>query len=496
MRPIAHRTLQEAVSLRWLAGLAALVLIAAGLVSCGGSNSVSLVSGNGTGTVHVSLTDPPSCAPPNGPYEHVWVTIRSVQANMSTNAGDNDPTWQELAPQLNTQPKQIDLFSLGGNGCLLATLGSNNALPAGTYQQIRLLLVPNDGGNGPLPLINECAGHGYNCVVSSTDGPHELLLSSQANTGLKIPPGQIVGGPITVAAGQSIDLNIDFNACSSIVKQGNDQYRLKPALTAGQVGTTNSISGQVVDSVTNLPLASGSTVLVALEQLNGSGTDVILEQTAADPTGHFNFCPLPQGTVFDIVAVGIDGNGDAYNATLVAGVPAGTNLESPIPLDKETSSPAGPTTFQGFVTATTGSGAATIDASVSALQTVTVNSAMRDVTIPAENIPNETASIQNISVESDTDCPANPPANANCAQYTLVEPASNPRVGSFSAGTINYDVPAPGNVLYSIRALASSGDIPACSPSTQTTNLDSSATQLKAVAGSTVPVARIDFSGC
>jgi Domain of unknown function (DUF4382) len=130
---------------------------------------------------------------------------------------------------------------------LLTALGSNAALRVGAYQQIRLLLVPNDGGGSLLPVSNASAGQGFNCVfLHAVNTPVELQLSSPANTGLKIPPGQVVGGPITVAAGKDVDLNIDFNACASIIEQGNGPFRLKPVLTAGQVSTNNTgISWQV-----------------------------------------------------------------------------------------------------------------------------------------------------------------------------------------------------------------------------------------------------------
>ena len=71
---------------------------------------------------------------------------------------------------LNTQPKQtkqIDLFSAAPNTCLLTALGSNAALRVGAYQQIRLLLVPNDGGGSLLPVSNASAGQGFNLRVSS-----------------------------------------------------------------------------------------------------------------------------------------------------------------------------------------------------------------------------------------------------------------------------------------------------------------------------------------
>jgi hypothetical protein len=429
----------------------------------------------------------------------VYVTIRSVQAHTSATADDNSGGWQELTPQLNAQPKQIDLFAAASNTCLLTALGSNTALPVGSYQQIRLLLVPNDGGGGPLPNTNACAGQGFNCVfLHGVNTPVELQLSSQANTGLKIPPGQIAGGPITVAAGQDVDLNIDFNACASIIEQGNGPFRLKPVLTAGQVSTNNTgISGQVVDQVTLQPIPAGvnGAVLVALEQQDSTGTDVIFEQTVADPNGNFNFCPLPSGATFDVVAVAINGAGVAFNATVAVGVSGGTNLGK-LPLAPEAGTSTGPTMFQGFVTAKSGSAAATIDASVSALQTISIgNNLTRDVTIPAEG-----TSSASLSVSSSVACPSGAPSNSNCAEYTLVEPASNPRVGIFSAGTIpSYSISAATPVLYRIRANAAvplSGGSSDCVPSLVITSQDASSNPLKALAGTTVPVKEIDFSGC
>ena len=473
----------------WTGSLIMIVAFAVALVSCGGSGS--LMSNGGTGTVHVSITDPPSCKVPNGGFQHVFVTIRSVQAHTSATADDNSPGWQELAPQLNSEPMQIDLLSTGQTACLLVTLGSNTALPAGTYQQIRLLLVPNDGGGGPVPSTNACGNQGFNCLVLQDGSSHELQLSSQANTGLKIPPGQVEGGPITVKPGQDVDLNIDFNACASIIQQGNGEFRLKPVLKAEQVSTNSTgISGQVVDSVTMQPIAGG-TVLVALEQQDASQSDVIFEESAADSSGNFNFCPLPTGATFDVVVVGVNAAGVAYNATVAVGVPGGTNL-GVIPLVAEA---GGPVTFQGFVTASAGSAAAAIDTSVSALQTFTLpGGAMLTATIPAEG-----NSTSDISLESISDCPVMAPPNSNCSQYTLIEPASNPSVGIFSAGKITYSTPVPGDVLYSIGAsafLPLSGGATDCVPPAKTTSMDTNGNALKALSDTTVTPKEIAFAGC
>src|SRR4029077_1002782 len=361
--------------------LVALVAAALTLVTCGKTTIVSQVN-NGMATVNVSISDPPSCSPPTGNFKSVFITIRSVQAHISSTADDNSPGWVELVPELNAQPVQVDLLNLPANGaCLLKQLGSNTSLPAGDYQQIRLLLVGN-ASSGAVPMSNACAtlGQVFNCVVTSNNNPSELQLSSQANTGLKIPPGQVVGGPIHVAAGQSVDINVDFNACNSIIQEGNGKFRLKPTLTAGVVSTnTTGISGQVTDSVTSQPIVGAT---VALENSDMSGTDRIFMEAVTDSGGHFSFCPLPMGAVFDGVVDAVASSGTAYNATVVINVPGGTNVGS-LPLVAETGTPNGPATIQGIVTALHGTAGANIDVSTSALQSVSLpGGATRSVTIP------------------------------------------------------------------------------------------------------------------
>lgn len=478
-----------------LALLALLVVAALSLVTCGKTTIMSQVN-NGMGTVNLSISDPPSCSPPAGSFKSVFITIRSVQAHISATADDTTPGWVELVPQLNTQPVQLDLLNLPANGaCLLKTLGSNASMPAGDYQQIRLLLVGDNPGSGAVPSTNSCStlGQVFNCVVDSQNNITELQLSSQANTGLKIPPGQVVGGPIHVGTGQSVDINIDFNACASIIREGNGGFRLKPVLTAGVVSTnTTGISGQVVDSVTLKPIAGAA---VALENLDKSGTDRIFMEAVTDSTGRFSFCPLPMGSVFDLVADAVNSSGTAYNATVVVNVPGGTNVGA-VPLVAETGTTTGPATIQGMVTAVNGTTGANVDAATSALQSVSVSGgAPFLVTIPL--LP---GSVPNVAVESATPCPGTGVASgAFCAPYTLVVPASNPEVGSFVAGKITFTAPAGGDVLYTVEADATkpmSGGTTICSPSSQTTNLNSSGTPLKVTAGAMATAKELDFSGC
>src|SRR5579875_1879485 len=226
-----------------------LLLTALWMVSCsggmGGSGSSSQMQT--TGSVTTSISDPPTCLPPNGSLSHVWGTITKVEANISSAAGPNDSGWVTLV-DLSSNPKQIDLLSLASTTCLLTQLGSSTGLTPGNYQQIRMILLSNSPASGQaVPAPNACGTNGYNCVTLATGGTLELNLSSEAQTGIKIPPGQIAGGGIQLLAGQTADINIDFNACASIVQEGNGQVRLIPTLHAGEVSlNSNAISGTVV----------------------------------------------------------------------------------------------------------------------------------------------------------------------------------------------------------------------------------------------------------
>ena len=483
------------------------VVVAVVLVvtSCGGGISGKL--GPDSGTVTVSVSDPPSCgaptgapaAPtPSGRLINAWVTIVSVKAHISATADASASGWQELAPQLNSAPMQVDLLHLPAQGqCLLAQLGSAE-LPAGDYQQIRLILLANTATSTP-PSPNACAslGNVFNCVAipnpqSGSPIFQEIKLASEAQTGLKIPPGQMMGGPLHVAAGQSVDLNIDFDACSSITPS----FTLKPALTAGVVSPNmTGISGQIVDSVTSAPIVGA---VVTLQSPDMTATDrIVAAPKMTDSTGHFRFCPLP-GQAFDVVVDAMTASGTAYDATAIFNVTGGTDLGA-IPLVAEVPATSGgstgPGTIQGAITAINGTTGASIDATVNALQTVMVSGASHTFTVPL--FANSTSSV---STASATSCPMTAPKGAFCGSYTLVVPASNPEIGTFSMGKVTFTAPVSGDVLYTVEADATNPTTNAamCSPSSQTATKDTNTppAALKVTPGATTTAAEIDFSGC
>jgi hypothetical protein len=354
------------------------------------------------------------------------------------------------------------------------------ALTAGNYQQIRVILV--DNSKASQVTTNKC-GSAANCVVLGSDSSIQpLTLSSESQTGIKIPSGQMAGGQFTIGAGESRDLNIDFNACASIVIQANGQYRLKPVLHAGQVSlTASSISGKVVDSVTKASI-SGGKVVVALEQVDSTGVDRVVMETVPDATGNFVFCPVPAGT-YDVVAVAINGQGVAYGATVTTGVQPGNALTQ-VPLVAATGTSTAPATISGQITAVNASNTGTsADISLSTLQSISS-------TVMA-TIPQAATSSATLSLATATNAAC--PANTQCAAYSAQVPALNPSVGAFAAAGTNYTT-ATGAVSYTLDALAfvpNSGSTASCTPPEQ-----KSATAIAVTPGTTANAAVLAFIGC
>jgi hypothetical protein len=431
-----------------------LLITALVLVSCSSSGSGSTSAG--PAIVNTHLSDPATCEAPTGPFSHVYVTITDVEANVNSAAGASDSGWVDLTPNLTTSPKQIDLLGQANNQCFLATLGDNQQLQAGSYQQIRLMLADNSTSVSG----NLCNGSA-NCVVLASDSSvHALQLSSEAKTGIKIPSGQIAGGAFTISAGQTKDLDIDFSTCESIVQEGNGQYRLKPVLHAGEVSTTaTSINGKVLDGATGN--AVNGAVTVAVEQKDAGGVDRVFQSTLVAADGTFVFCPLPAGT-YDVVIVGTRSDGVQYAPAIVTGVSVGSTVGS-VSLSLPSVAAASTLTLSGTVTSQNSSNAGTVaDVSVSALESV--NSTMYTIPLP----PTQTQSAATLSVEtaassSSLTCAA----GTDCANYSMVVPSASVYIGAWSSGgvTLAASGTAGTYVVDGIAFVPGSGGTLNCNPS-------------------------------
>lgn len=160
----------------------AVLLVAFGLAGCGNSCFVAF-SNNGNGGVIIKAGNPaPSCSlmPANpavralvvkspicenctaaASAEHIFLTVRSIRLRAANNADPEE--WFEIAPQLASEPRQIDLI-----GSQPEILLDHASIPAGTYRELQLQFLSESPANTEyVSLEKPCGDHGWNCIVTA-----------------------------------------------------------------------------------------------------------------------------------------------------------------------------------------------------------------------------------------------------------------------------------------------------------------------------------------
>jgi hypothetical protein len=202
-------------------------------------------------------------------FDHVFVTVSKVRVHQSSNANENDMGWSDIDLP---SPKKIDLTSLVDGA--FQSLGQI-PLPAGHYEQIRLVLVANSQSE---PLNNS--------VIPSGGTEMPLDTPSGVQSGLKLIH------QFEVPADTLVDVVLDFDACHSIVNTGNGGYLLKPVISVTPTVAGGQISGFVDPHLVN--------PVVYAEQAG-----VVVKKTIPDgTTGSFSLFPLQQSSTagnYDVV---------------------------------------------------------------------------------------------------------------------------------------------------------------------------------------------------
>ncbi|WP_107037784.1 DUF4382 domain-containing protein [Brumimicrobium mesophilum] len=156
---------------------------------------------DGKGQLKVLLTDDPA------DFTEVNVNITEVWANYN-GSGNSQSGWV----QLDANPGFYDLLQLQ-NG-VTDVIADPTLIPTGDINQIRLVLGEDNYAVE---------------IIDSIEVQHPLLLSSQDKTGIKINLNS------EIIANQTIEVTLDFDAGSSIIEQGNGEYRLKPVIKVENV---------------------------------------------------------------------------------------------------------------------------------------------------------------------------------------------------------------------------------------------------------------------
>ena len=367
-----------------ISALSATVLIAA----CGGGGSAPATVTSGT--LGVSLTDAPACG-----YDAVNVTVNKVRVNQNASAGENDGGWTDITL---SPAKKINLLNLT-NGALLS-LGET-PLAAGHYSQLRLVL---DGNNGNA-LANSLVLFGSTNEIS-------LDTPSAVQSGIKLV------NEFDVAAGQRVDLVLDFDACKSIVKKGNGSYALKPVIKV----IPTVLNG--IDGFVNAALLSNHVMVTA--QQNGS---IISAATPNATTGEFYLTRLPVGN-YDVVITA-----DNRATAVISTVPVATASTTVV-----VSSAASPINLQA---------ASSVDGSISGLATLNPASSTEVAFVAAKQ---SFASGPAITVKFQG-------ADITTGAYSLTLPTVAPQLATYTTTLplvfVTQNTTVPGTGKYSVTASAS-----------------------------------------
>ncbi|HKJ30937.1 MAG TPA: DUF4382 domain-containing protein [Balneolales bacterium] len=216
------------------------------LQACSNGNLSGVNPSNGQGKLNVHMTDSPAAN-----IQALTVNIVKIEAHK--NGADSTSGWQVISDSSET----VNILNLTNGKTRL--IGSQN-LDAGTYSQIRLIL-------------------GSNNTVTVSGQKFPITIPSGSQTGIKI------NANMTVKAGESFNLLLDFNAAQSVHMTGfgNGRFMLKPVIHAVNMQLDGSIKGTIQP-------ASAKASLFAI-----TGNDST--STFADTTsGHFKLVGLAPGT--------------------------------------------------------------------------------------------------------------------------------------------------------------------------------------------------------
>jgi hypothetical protein len=169
-----------------------------------------------------------------GDVQHIFVTLRSIEAHPSVTTDEDSSGWEELAPDLAAHPIQLDLLVVNGDPRSLGLPASANVparVPAGEYRQLRLRLVPLDlSADDPIPESNACGNVGWNCIVFADRSVRPLEFDSDVAE-FHITQEGDTDSVFRVLPDEVIHLSIEFRAASSVFFASKTAVRLVPAFS-------------------------------------------------------------------------------------------------------------------------------------------------------------------------------------------------------------------------------------------------------------------------
>lgn len=167
----------------------------------------------GNGRLKIYLTDTP------GDYLEVNITISKIEAHIAGNDEGTEGYWVVLKEWPSDEEPTFDLIKLQDVYELLV----DGVFEIGKYTQLRIFVT-----NSSIKVeIEETVEENTKEIVVLSEVPFKIFdveIPSAYQTGLKLIH------PFEIIDGETIELTIDFDAEKSIVKTGNESYKLKPVI--------------------------------------------------------------------------------------------------------------------------------------------------------------------------------------------------------------------------------------------------------------------------
>lgn len=158
--------------------------------------------------------------------EHVFVTVRDIQLRVSPTPDTNSPEWIEIAPQLASEPRQIDLI---GNS-VPEILVENAVVPAGSYSEVRVQFVPGSPADDEMIRSdNACGDTGQNCVLVADGHIEPLGLSGDAPE-ILLAPESNGSDSLVVLPDSRMDLRLSLEPRRVFYSFGSEGWKLQYVL--------------------------------------------------------------------------------------------------------------------------------------------------------------------------------------------------------------------------------------------------------------------------
>jgi hypothetical protein len=147
----------------------------------------------------------------------VLLRLRGMDIHSSPNLVTNSADWQELFPELEKQPHQVDLLNEAPK-TLSAELskGARVLIPIGTYDLVRFRFAPNQAeANDEFSEKNVCGMVGSNCVIMA-DGQIEPLVFADDVLQIAIASKSAMDGLLLILPDSENELLIELTPVMQI----------------------------------------------------------------------------------------------------------------------------------------------------------------------------------------------------------------------------------------------------------------------------------------